>query len=196
VLPLDDRGVGRALRPQKQTVFTYYPGMSGLHPIVAARTVGRSHTITAEVDRADASQEGVLLAIGGRFAGWTLYVQHNRLVYEHNYVGLERYVVTSDTDVPTGPCTLEMRFDRTDRLAGEVTLLIDGIEVGKGDIAKTCLITGFEPLDCGQDTQTPVSPAYESPFRFTGTLKQVVLEVHGRGIFDDRAATAAALAEQ
>ena len=61
---------------------------------------------------------------------------------------------------------------------------------------KTCLITGFEPLDCGQDTQTPVSPAYESPFRFTGTLKKVVLEVHGRGIFDDRAETTAALAEQ
>lgn len=196
VLPLDDRGVGRALRPQKQTVFTYYPGMSGLHPIVAARTVGRSHTITAEVDRSDASQEGVLLAIGGRFAGWTLYVQRNRLVYEHNYVGLERYVVTSATDVPTGPCTLEMRFDRTERLAGNVTLLIDGAEVGSGEIAKTCLITGFEPLDCGQDTQTPVSPDYESPFRFTGTLKKVVLEVHGRGIFDDRAATAAALAEQ
>ena len=35
VLPLDDRGIGRALRPQQQTVFTYYPGMSGLHPIVA-----------------------------------------------------------------------------------------------------------------------------------------------------------------
>ena len=196
VLPLDDRGVGRALRPQKQNVFTYYPGMSGLHPIVAARTVGRSHTITAEVDRTDASQEGVLLAIGGRFAGWTFYVQRNRLVYEHNYVGLERYVVTSDTEVPTGPCTLEMRFERTDRLAGDVTLLIDGAVVGKGAVAKTCLITGFEPLDCGQDTQTPVSPAYESPFRFTATLHKVVLELHGRGIFDDRAETAAALAEQ
>jgi arylsulfatase len=177
-------------------LFTYYPGMSGLHPMVAARTVGRSHTITAEVDRTDPSQAGVLLAIGGRFAGWTFYVQRNRLVYEHNYVGLERYVITSDTEVPIGPCALGMRFERTDRLAGNVTLLIDGAEVGKGEVAKTCLITGFEPLDCGQDTQTPVSPAYDSPFRFTGTLKKVVLEVFGRGIFDDRAETTAALAEQ
>ena len=96
-------------------------------------------------------------------------------------MGLERYVITSDTDVPTGPRTLEMRFERTDRLAGDVTLLVDGEEVGKGAVPKTCLITGFEPLDCGQDTQTPVSPAYESPFRFTGTLKRVVLEAARAG---------------
>ena len=38
----------------------------------------------------------------------------------------------------------------------------------------------LEPLDCGQDTQTPVSPAYPSPFRFTGTIHQVRLEVHGK----------------
>jgi len=41
-----------------------------------------------------------------------------------------------------------------------------------------------------------VSPDYESPFRFTGTLKKVVLRLYGRGIFDERAETTAALAEQ
>jgi arylsulfatase A-like enzyme len=197
VLPLDDRGMVRARRPQERTVFTYYPGMSGLHPIVAGRTWARNHTITAEVERAGPHDEGVLLALGGRFAGWTLFVKDNRLVYEYNFVELERYMVTSNVEVPVGASTLQVRFDLTGRAQGRATLLVDGDEAGSVDVARTCPVTGLEPLDCGQDTQTPVSPAYESPFRFTGTIKKVVLEVRGRDVVTaDEAETKAALTQQ
>jgi arylsulfatase A-like enzyme len=196
VLPLDDRGAFRAQWPQERTVFTYYPGMAGIHPMVAGRTFNRNHTITAEVERPDASAEGVLLALGGRFAGWTLYVKDNRLVYEYNFVELERYIVTSTRDVPVGASTLQMRFDLTGRRQGKSTLLIDGAVAGEGTISRMCGVTGLEPLDCGQDTQTPVSPAYESPFRFSGDLRRVVLEVRGKEVADERAETTAALTQQ
>jgi arylsulfatase A-like enzyme len=182
VLPLDDRGMFRARRPQPQTVFTYYAGMSGIHPIAAARTWARNHTITAEVERASASEEGVLLALGGRFAGWTIFVKNNRLVYEYNFVEQERFVATSTAEVPIGTSTLQMRFDLTDRARGRATLLINGNESGSVDVTRMCLVTGLEPLDCGRDTQTPVSPSYESPFDFTGRLRRVVLELRGRDI--------------
>ena len=43
--------------------------------------------------------EGVLIAQGGAFAGWSLFVKDGRLIYEHNYVGLERYrVVSTESD--------------------------------------------------------------------------------------------------
>ncbi|MGH9014840.1 MAG: arylsulfatase [Acidimicrobiia bacterium] len=196
VLPLDDRGAFRAQWPQERTVFTYYPGMAGIHPMVAGRTFNRNHTITAEVERPDASAEGVLLALGGRFAGWTLYVKDNRLVYEYNFVELERYAVTSTREVPVGASTLQMRFDLTGRRQGKATLLIDGAVAGEGTISRMCGVTGLEPLDCGQDTQTPVSPAYESPFRFSGDLRRVVLEVRGKEVADERAETTAALTQQ
>ena len=181
VLPLDDRGVGRTTRQAGPNRFVYYPGMSGIHPQAAGPTRNRNYTITAEIDRSDASEEGVLLALGGRFAGWTFFVKDNRLVYEYNYVELARYVVTSEVELPVGPCTVAVRFELTGRLRGRAILLVDGAEVGRGEVASTCAVTtGLEPLDCGQDTQTPVSTAYESPFRFGGTIKQVVLEVHGK----------------
>jgi len=50
------------------------------------------------------------------------------------------------------------------------------------------ITTGLEPLDCGQDTQTPVSEDYESPFAFTGTIDKVVLEVLGKEPRPDLAA--------
>lgn len=181
VLPLDDRGVGRVVRRDGRQRFTYYQGMSGIHPQAAGPTRNRNHTITAEVTRPDASAEGVLLALGGRFAGWTFFVKDDRLVYEYNYVEVDRYVVASDVEVPVGRSTLQMRFDLTGRLRGRATLVIDGREVGSGEIARTCPVTtGLEPLDCGQDTQTPVSPSYRSPFAFTGTIERVVLEVQGK----------------
>lgn len=182
VLPLDDRGGGRMTRRGDATRFVYYQGMSGIHPQMAGPTRNRSHTITAEVDRPDAACEGVLLALGGRFAGWTLYVKDNRLVYEYNYLDIERYTVSSETEVPVGRSQLSMRFEMTGRLRGRAVLLVDGREVGSGEIDRTCPITtGLEPLDCGQDTQTPVSPAYQSPFAFSGTIDRVVLEIHGKG---------------
>ncbi len=181
VLPLDDRGIGRTLRRDTRTEYTYYPLMSGIHPQAAGPTRNRNHTITAYVERPDESAEGVLLALGGRFAGWTLFVKDNHLWYDYNFVEVEHYVVRSTKPLPTGRSTLAMRFELTGRLQGDVTLLADGEEIGRGHIDRTCpVMTGLEPLDCGQDTQTPVSREYESPFRFTGTIERVVLEVRGK----------------
>jgi hypothetical protein len=117
-------------------------------------------------------------------------------VYEYNFVELERYVVTSTEEVPVGASTLQMRFDLTGRRQGKSTLLIDGAVAGEGTISRMCGVTGLEPLDCGQDTQTPVSAAYESPFRFSGDLRRVVLEVRGKEVADERAETTAALTQQ
>lgn len=175
------RPAGFTSDPDERSLFTYYPGMSGINPRAAAVTRNRNHTITAWVHRPDDRAEGAILAMGGRFAGWTLFVKDNLLVYEYNYVELERYVVTSRSEVPVGSSVLQMRFDLTGRLQGTAALLVDGSEVGRGEIPRTCPVTtGLEPLDCGQDTQTPVSGSYQSPFRFSGTIDRVEVEVRGR----------------
>ena len=31
--------------------------------------------------------EGVLIAQGGRFAGWSFFMKDGQLIYEHNYLG-------------------------------------------------------------------------------------------------------------
>jgi arylsulfatase len=140
--------------------------------------------------------EGVLIAQGGRFAGWSLFVKDRRLVYEHNYLGLERYRVTSDVAIPAGPVTLGMAFAVTGQFEiapeltamgvlgvnGEATLYINGHAAGSGAIAKTVpfgwSLSG-EGLCCGFDSETPVSELYKSPFHFTGDLAHVVVSVSG-----------------
>ena len=70
----------------------------------------RSHDITAEIDIPAGGANGVILAQGGRFGGWSLYVKDGRPVYTYNYLGLEQYVVRSPTRLPAGKVTLRYVF--------------------------------------------------------------------------------------
>lgn len=186
VLPLDDRRNERfiAERPrpnQNRTVFTYYPHTAMIPESTAADTRNRSFTITAEVDIPKGGAEGVLIAQGGRFGGYALYVQNQRLVYDYNFLGLTHHTVTSAIEIPTGPCTLRFVFTKTGEHQGTGALFIDDQQVGEGDFPRTIPVrySLSEGLEIGRDTATPVSESYTCPFTFTGNLKRVVIEVEG-----------------
>src|SRR5437867_4417719 len=114
VLPLDDRGVIRALEQpavnRPATVVTYYSGMPAVPRANVLNFRGRSYTITADVDIPAGGAESVLLSLGGRFGGFSFYVQKNRLAYAYNWVGIERYTVTSAEALPSGPVKLRAEF--------------------------------------------------------------------------------------
>jgi len=146
----------------------------------AVNVKDRSHTITAEVEIPEQGAEGVLLAHGSWFAGYSLYVKGGRLVYVHNCMGLAEYRVTSTASVPSGRHTLGFRFTRTGAHRGIGTLLVDGTPVGEGEIPRTVphvIETSGEGLCCGYDSGLPVTPDYRAPFRFTGRIEQVVVEI-------------------
>jgi hypothetical protein len=56
---------------------------------------------------------------------------------------------------------------------------VNGKNVGEGRIAKTVpvIFSTDDTFDVGEDWGTPVSPTYQCPFKFTGTLKKVTVEV-------------------
>ncbi len=184
VLPLDDRTLERfkvvptgAITSRR--VFTYHPG-ARVPAQAAADTKDVSHTITAQVDCADAA-EGVLVACGDRFAGWVLYVGDNRLTYDYNSAGTH-HVVTSDTPVPAGPSVLRYAFRRTGHLEGIGTLFIDDRQVGEHHISRTLGVSlGTAGISVGRNALTPVSDAYTGQFRFTGRLEKVVIELGDDG---------------
>jgi hypothetical protein len=167
--------------------FTYYPGMAPILEPGIPDTKFSSYTINADVEIPKEGAEGVLLSIGGRFNGLTLYVQNNQLVFDYNYLGIRHTTITSKAKVPTGPSTLGFSFDKTAKAdffnntgaTGIGTLYINGKEVGKATIAPTVpnIYSWEEGLEIGTDRLTPVTESYKSPFEFTGTLKKVVLEV-------------------
>ena len=157
----------------------------------------RSYIIQAEVRIPPEGAEGVLIAHGGRFAGYALYIKDNRLVYDHNYLGIEHYRVISEKGVPAGPSVLAYQFEKTGEHQGTGRLFINGTQVGEAGIPRTVPVHfGPEGLDIGRDTLTPVSEEYSCPFAFTGVLKKVAVTVNGELHLDPEGDFKAAMVEQ
>ena len=51
----------------------------------------KSMTITAEVEVPAGGANGTILAQGGRFGGWALYVKDGVPAYDYNFLGLQRF---------------------------------------------------------------------------------------------------------
>ena len=87
VLPIDDRRSERfnpaiAGRPDLlggRKSLTVYPGMTGMMENAFINVKGVHHTVTAEVEVADAKTSGVIIAQAGYFGGWTLYMKDGRV---------------------------------------------------------------------------------------------------------------------
>ncbi len=185
VFPLDDRFVERAdpsLRPSLiagRTHFTYFPGACRIPESSAANTKNKSHVITVSVDQPG---EGVLVAAGGVVGGYTLFVQDGKPTYEYNWFGQTRYRVTSSEKLPTGKSTVRVEFKYDGgglAKGGMVTLFVNDKKVSEGRVDKTVLarFSPDETFDTGVDTGSPVSNLYQSPFRFTGTLNKVEIDI-------------------
>jgi arylsulfatase len=62
---------------------------------------------------------------------------------------------------------------------GPVALTVDDQPAVKGKLERTVplLFSADETLDIGEDTGTPASEDYHVPFKFTGDLKKVMIEL-------------------
>lgn len=193
VLPIDDRTVERvnpalAGRPDllgDRTELTLYPGMDGILENTFLNVKNRSKTITAELVIPEAGANGVILAQGGRFGGWSLYVKDGKPAYVYNWLGLERYTVAATGALPAGPVTVVLDFAYDGGglgKGGKATLSVDGAKVAEGRIEKTqpLIFSADETADVGLDNQTPVAEAIgvgRDETRFTGTIRKITLAV-------------------
>jgi arylsulfatase len=62
---------------------------------------------------------------------------------------------------------------------GLATLSVDGKKVAEQKLARTIpfRVSADETFDVGEDTGTPVSEDYHVPFKFTGTLNKIVINL-------------------
>jgi arylsulfatase len=192
VLPLDNSPFEAIFgeRPHgapTRSRYVYYAGGAPVPEVTAVNVRNRSHTITAEVEIPPAGAEGVLLAQGSAFGGYALFVRDGRLHYVHNFCALEEHRVSSTVAVPTGAHTLAFRFVKTGEHQGTGTLLIDGGPAGEVQIDRFTRtrfsITG-EGLTCGYAPGLPVCRDYRAPFRFTGAIRRVTVDVDGAPFAD------------
>jgi arylsulfatase len=191
-LPLDDRvferldpvAVGRPDLMGKRTSLTLAEGMTGMMESVFINVKNRSKTITAEVEVPSGGGHGTVIAQGGRFGGWSLYVKNGVPAYDYNFLGLQKTSVTSDRKLPAGKSELRVEFDYEGGGPGKggmATLFINGEKVGSSPIPFTQagLFSADETADVGIDLGTPVVEAIgaEAKSRFTGRIPRVTVDV-------------------
>ena len=148
------------------------------------RIRGVSHRITMRIDRSTTKAQGAIIADGGRFGGFSIYVLGNRMHYTTNNFG-DICRVSSPVAIPPGSVTLRADVVRIGEDEGRLRFFIDDQPAGEG-ILSPFLNRNFvnEPLDVGRDSQTPVDDTYESPFTFEGKIVDVVIEAMGEQVVD------------
>ena len=186
VLPLDSGSNDRMLDAQAlsgnraQNKYVFYPGTVGIFEAGAPNVKNRPFVITARLGASDGAAQGVLLALGGRIGGYSLFVRDRRLHFCYNFLGLEQTYVVSNREVPQGECTCAVAFDYDGGgrgKGGTLRLSIDDQPSGSARLERTVSrVFSRESFDIGMDLNSPVGD-YESPFAFTGTIRRVEIEL-------------------
>jgi arylsulfatase A-like enzyme len=194
VLPLDDRLLERLLpsvagRPTmmgNRTTLDLYPGALDLveDSILSIKNVSSSLQASVTVDQGTAA-DGVIIAQGSRFGGWTLYVEDGYPTYTYNNLG---DLATFKSSEPLSAGTSELRFE-IDYDGGGIgkgattTLSVNGEVVSSGRLEKTTpsRFSIDEGTDVGMDRGSPVIQRQLNDQRFSpfnGTINKVTLEIY------------------
>jgi arylsulfatase len=191
VLPLDDRRVERfnpdlagrpsLIRGNRQILFA---GMGRLSENSVLNIKNKSHAVTAQLLVPDGiTPNGVIIAQGGAFGGWAVYVKNGRPAYCYNFFGLTRTKVYGEKEIPTGEhqVRMELAYDGGGLAkGGTVTVYLDGAKVGEGrvDATEPMAFSGDETTDVGSDSATPVSDDYgPRDSRFNGQIRWVQIDL-------------------
>jgi arylsulfatase len=190
VLPLDDRRVERfnadmAGRPTliKGKSQILFGGMGRLSENSVIVTKNKSHSVSAEIIVPEGGANGVIVAQGGAFGGWSLYVKDGKPAYCYNLFGLQRFKVAGDAAIPAGEHQVRMEFKYDGgglAKGGTATLYVDGKEAGSGRIDATVpmVFSADETTDLGGDSGTPVADDYGShEGKFNGRIRWVQIDI-------------------
>ncbi|MDV8009214.1 arylsulfatase [Rhodococcus sp. IEGM 1318] len=190
VLPVDDRRFERlnptiAGRPQliNGTTQVLFPGMKRLSEHSVLDIKNRSFSVSAAIDTAThGAANGVIIAQGGRFGGWALYMKDGYATFVYNLLGMTEFTTTATEALTEGAHQVRVEFAYDGgglAKGGDVTLFYDGAEVGTGRIEQTqpMIFSADETTDIGDDYGMPVSSDYHGASKFNGRIDVVQIDV-------------------
>jgi len=190
-LPLDDRRAerfdpDRAGRPQliKGNTQLLYGGMGRLSESSVVNIKNKSHAVTSQVIVPEGGGVGTIIAQGGKFGGWTVYLTTDgRPAYCYNLFGLEKFKVHGAEAVEAGEHQIRVEFDYDGGgvgKGGSVALYVDGEAAGSGRVDATVpgVFSADETADIGTDTATGVTDDLDrDTVAFTGTVQWVQIDL-------------------
>src|SRR5262245_9780064 len=209
VLPLNDLPVLDYIKLEYRVAvppggrYTYYPNTTEVPEQATASTHGRSFKIFAEVEFTGNAQ-GVIVAQGSRFGGYSLFVKGGTLFFVYNFLGIppEQRLVSAAPAL--GKHIIGVEFDkRAQGKLGEspgiMALSVDGERTGEASFRT---MTGRyslcgEGLCIGYDSGDAVSTAYRPTFPFTGgRIIKVTFDVSKDAFVDVERELAAVMARE
>ena len=194
VLPLDDRLLERLVpsvagRPTllgDRTSMDLYPYAWNMVEDSILNVKNTSSSITAQLDVKPGQKEsGVIFSQGGRFGGWSLYVENNVPAYTYNYMG-KQYTFTSNQPLPVGQSELRFEIDYDGGGVGkgaDVRMKINNkvVAVGRLDQTIASRFSIDEGADVGLDRGSAVTVRTIGPRRYSaygGQIDKVILEIY------------------
>jgi arylsulfatase len=182
-------GEGRPHPAAGRTVFTYRAGVQRIPSGNGPDVTRRAHRIEADLVVPERGGDGVIIADGGRWGGFSLYVLDGRLVYAANAYGHLSGRLAASERLPAGAVQVAFEFTPAPAtpaasaaagpppaVAGQGRLIVNGRQVAAGTIGRI-VYQPYESLDIGADLGSPVSPDYRVPNAFGGVLNQVRVEL-------------------
>ena len=182
-LPLDDRAFVPAESRRRggggPTRYRFTPPLSHLPYSATPPWNAGDWTLTADIERENGAQEGVIVAMGGIINGVSLFVRGNRLHVDYNV----RTAITrarSSLELPPGRISVGARLQAEPDGGGTLTLFVGDAAVGETRIPELAGRTIHQRRGGGSfglDRLSPVSDSYEAPFPFSGTIHVVEMEI-------------------
>ncbi len=177
----------------EQRKFVYYAGTPRVPETAMPRLSGMSFRLTAAVSIPATGAQGVILSYGGRESGFAFYLRDDRLFMENNLLNGVHEVLASNTRIPRGKVSLTYEFSKesdaklksywgwplVEVSSGTGRLFINGQPAGEAKISGATVYPHLAPgsLGIGQEFGSPVSNAFVPPFKFSGTVDQVTVEL-------------------
>jgi len=191
VLPLDDRKIERfdvSIRPsltRGRSEFVYRGTLKRIPEGAAPDVKNRSFRITADVVLHKGDERGVVVTQGGLSAGYALSFRDGRPMFDYNRANVAHFRIAAKDALAPGRHTVVFDFKYDGGGVGKGgtgTLSVDGKQVAQGRIDATMpyRFSGDETFDVGEDTGTPVSEDYDVPFKFTGEIEKVTVNLDGK----------------
>jgi arylsulfatase A-like enzyme len=180
----------------KKSHFVYREGAGRIPFQAGPYVIGRPHVITAEVDVPASGAKGVIVAQGGQWGGYTLYINDaGHVVYETKAFSNDTGRIVSpkpispgkakiSVDVSPGLSFTSLLAEFTDigkllasgGLPASARLSINGEPAGEVHL-KNLAPDYHETLDVGSDLGSQVSTQYPPSVKFTGVIDTVTIDV-------------------
>ena len=138
-----------------------WPGTIRLPEDAAINIKNRSFSLVAEIDNPDGDAEGMLFTLGGETGGYALFVLEGKPTFVYNWLGVERYPITSPEPLPQAESTI--RFD----------FAYDGGGPGKGGGVAACssTIRSWPKVASTRPCRSTSQPTTPSMSERTGALQ-------------------------